>query len=1039
MRPFVAAVAAGAVLSLALTVGLQGTGEAARGFRPAPQAPMNLDTQMRIDVNLIDMFVTNVGSFAWDLETGLSGLTYPKGTNKQAVFASGIWIGARVGGQVRTEVAEYSQEYVAGPIVDGSFDPNWAGDPRYKVYKMVRWSGAAADAADTTRVVDEDTGTLLHDSWSDYRTGAIPFGAPARVYRVPDPGSPGDSIDVVGPDVLGDQMLWSVYNDMDEEAHSNNAGASLPLGLEIQQTTFGFNRQGPLGEVVFLKFKLINKGTDNLEDTYVAIWSDPDLGSASDDLVGCDTALSMGYCYNATNSDGIYGAAPPAVGYDFFRGPRVEREGQTVYLGMSSFNKYINGTDPSSPDDTYNYMLGLDRDGTALVDPSTGEVTTYSVSGDPVLGTGWLDSNPADRRLMLSSGPFAMAPGDTQEVVAAVVMGQGNSRLSSVTAMKFNDFFAQDAFDKNFDIAAPPPTPVVDAVEADGKITLSWGVKSQTDYDEPGYVFEGYNVYQGASIAGPWKRIATYDLVNGVRIIYDDIFDPERGYVVNVPVQYGADTGLSQYIEVTQDAVRGGELKKGTTYYFAVTAYGVSETEAPRTQENAISSTASNFATVTPQSFTAETVLSDVAVAYSQADDSRPPSTDHVEVTVVDPYEVNGHDYRVLFRPADPPFGFRSASGDSFTVLHVWDLVDQTSGTTVLRDQFNKLGDENYLETDGFIAKVIGNYRAELTEARYVNANPEHRRALDGVSSGGRFFNFSTDYGLNWWYSSLDPEANPDTFTTVEIRFSHERTQKAYSYIRLAPGTAGRYHYRSFDTVPFTAWSVVPGLPERQLNVCYVENDDQSPGETSQLDNTWGPDASASGAREYLFILSSTYSDTPDPFYTSRNINENADEFDILYAGWWRLRDAADVIDDGDKFLFQWATPATDNDTYDFSLADAVTRDAGTAKGKLSEIKVVPNPYFNRSTYELDQFNRRVKFTNLPARCTIRIFNLAGDLLRTLEKTEPTTSILEWDLLTDRSLPVASGIYVWHVEAPGIGQKVGKMAVFVEKERLNTF
>ena len=70
--------------------------------------------------------------------------------------------------------------------------------------------------------------------------------------------------------------------------------------------------------------------------------------------------------------------------------------------------------------------------------------------------------------------------------------------------------------------------------------------------------------------------------------------------------------------------------------------------------------------------------------------------------------------------------------------------------------------------------------------------------------------------------------------------------------------------------------------------------------------------------------------------------------------------------------------------------------DAG--KRALDRIKTVPNPYFNRSLYEQNQFERRVKFINLPGRCTVRIFNLAGDLIRTLEKTDATTSILEWDL-----------------------------------------
>jgi hypothetical protein len=124
--------------------------------------------------------------------------------------------------------------------------------------------------------------------------GAVPHGAPFKNYRLPNPTVPGDSVDVPGPDVVGDMMMWSVYNDADPANHTNDAGGSAPLGVEVQQTTFAFNRQGALGNIVFLKWLVINKGTNQLDSMFVSMWSDPDLGGAADDLVGCDTTLSLG-------------------------------------------------------------------------------------------------------------------------------------------------------------------------------------------------------------------------------------------------------------------------------------------------------------------------------------------------------------------------------------------------------------------------------------------------------------------------------------------------------------------------------------------------------------------------------------------------------------------------------------------------------------------------------------------------------------------------------------------------------------------------
>jgi hypothetical protein len=126
------------------------------------------------------------------------------------------------------------------------------------------------------------------------------------------------------------------------------------------------------------------------------------------------------------------------------------------------------------------------------------------------------------------------------------------------------------------------------------------------------------------------------------------------------------------------------------------------------------------------------------------------------------------------------------------------------------------------------------------------------------------------------------------------------------------------------------------------------------------------------------------------------------------------------------------------NDYFTFSTTPANLNNTSLAKDQLKQVLAVPNPYYNHSTYELNQFARVVKFTHLPAQCTLRIFNLAGDLVRTIQKNDNTSQI-SWDLLTDKGLPVASGIYLFHVDAPNIGTKTGKVAIFMEKERLNTY
>jgi hypothetical protein len=286
----------------------------------------------------------------------------------------------------------------------------------------------------------------------------------------------------------------------------------------------------------------------------------------------------------------------------------------------------------------------------------------------------------------------------------------------------------------------------------------------------------------------------------------------------------------------------------------------------------------------------------------------------------------------------------------------------------------------------------------------------------------------------------LDP-ADPTVFTGAEIRFTGGTPgQKAYRYIQSA--TAPRtYPYTDYVDVPFTVWDTDAN---RQLNCCLFEFAGADPPEP---DATFNPDTlgDAFAKREWVYVFKSTYSgDTPDPFYTTTYPNARYDSanLDFQYVLWpAQARDANGAFipaDNGDKIVFTRLQRST-NDFFTFTTSPVTPFNAGVAKSELDRVNAVPNPYFAHSRYEQTQFDRVVKFTHLPARCTIRIFNLAGDLVRTLQKDDASASQLPWDLLTDRGLPVGSGIYVFHVAAPGVGEKVGKMALFLEKERLTNF
>lgn len=112
--------------------------------------------------------------------------------------------------------------------------------------------------------------------------------------------------------------------------------------------------------------------------------------------------------------------------------------------------------------------------------------------------------------------------------------------------------------------------------------------------------------------------------------------------------------------------------------------------------------------------------------------------------------------------------------------------------------------------------------------------------------------------------------------------------------------------------------------------------------------------------------------------------------------------------------------------------------DETLVQNALSRVKVVPNPYVAASSFEvappavfsMGRGERRVDFIHLPQECTINIYTLAGDHVKTLEHAgtlfDGTTS---WNLLNEEDQDIAAGYYIYHIETPAGDEHVGRMAV----------
>ncbi|MEW6511525.1 MAG: hypothetical protein AB1428_11270 [Bacteroidota bacterium] len=575
-------------------------------------------------INNIFNWYGNNGNSSYNIATANSGLEFPKGSGKTAIFEDGVVWGGFHKGRVDPKVGGDAYRYglQAGAILTfggpTEAERAVADNPslaKYRVYK-VRPDVSLTTSYDAVKSEMESEADLINryspmtgqalfahyqQDWAEW---PAKDGLPAPYKDVDSDGKYDPAIDVPGQPGA-DQTLYYVANDLDPTRASNFA-SSPPVGLELHRTVWGYKLAGPIGNIVYSSTLLINKSGGGLDSAFLGQWSDPDIGSAASDYAGCDVARAIGYVYNGPSADPVYGIATPAAGYALLQGALVRTgipSDSTLFrqkyrvgyknLGMCAFvadaipffSPYLDPWFPGQALSWYYLMSGLDaRYGTPIIDPTTGALTKFVLSGDPLTGLGWIDGTygwvPRDQRILLSTGPFSLANQDTQELVIATIAAQGGDRLSSVAILRWQSEIARGHYESIFRMPQAPPNPHVRASAIDQSIVLTWtdtvaGIEIER-WESSGYRFEGYNVYQFKDTSADLShavRHATYDLTDGVANIFDDVLDAASGVLIRKLIQEGKDSGIFHKHQIDRDALTGLPFHQGTPYYFGVTAY----------------------------------------------------------------------------------------------------------------------------------------------------------------------------------------------------------------------------------------------------------------------------------------------------------------------------------------------------------------------------------------------------------------------------------------------------------------------------------
>jgi len=663
------------------------------------------ETYTYLNRNYISTGFFNNGNSDIDISKSSSGLVYPKLSGKTAVFESGFIWGTKIAGDPIPHVggSKYRTGLQPGRIINSGlpWDQLLASDVRvFRVRSDVYSGGPIIDLTEESVIeakTEQEIRTQYETDWNDWPAG---IGAPYTdengngIYdpMIDVPGYPG-----------AEQTIWYVANDLDSNKTKYLYG-TLPIGIEVQVTIWNYLGNEVFNHVYFKQYKLINKSNTTFDTTYVSVWSDPDIGGFTDDFAGCDSLLNLGFVYNADDYDDMYGFTPPAFGIKLIKGPTIN---SSTNLNMTAFHYFgapgdmtiVSPTVGSCKGATvyYYYMQGkIGWTGLPYIDRDTNKPTSYALNGDPITQTGWIDGPPypsGDRNIGVCSGPFNMAPNDTQVVITSAVLGLGTNRINSIKLMKYHSELSSQLFAGGFTYSPKIPGPKLEVVQQNNNFLLKWEtdtalVNSIENFNRDGYEFQGYNVYQFSAdmpLKGISKRLATYDILDSVTQINGFVMNSQTGLPEQGVVYSGSNSGIQREFLTAIDSIDNTYFIPGKKYYFAVTAYGYNSNPSvpPNTVESILNlievtfedtSVWANFGNVLQV-----THISGIGEAV-------------IKPTVVDPYQLTNHSYKIFF----------TEHNDSLE----WNLRDMTLGTDLLINQNDFTGDYTSPIIDGLQLKI---------------------------------------------------------------------------------------------------------------------------------------------------------------------------------------------------------------------------------------------------------------------------------------------------------------------------------------------
>ncbi|MCR4416785.1 MAG: hypothetical protein NUV92_03470 [Ignavibacteria bacterium] len=831
-------------------------------------------------------------------------------------------------------------------------------------------------------------------------------------------------------------------------------------GLGLRVEVRGFQWSHVLAEdIIFWHYDIVNISDFDYPTTVFGFYTDCGVGGtqdSGDDCASFDLKLDLAYCYDNDGfgvpdmwKTGMYGYAylespgNPWNGIDDDedgmvderRDDGIDNDGDWIPYsdlngngkwdreeneplnddlgkdGVGPWDRQYNGPDEGEGD-------GIPTDGEPHFDKTDKDesdqigLTAVSIYrlGEGGTGGGWPKDDESmwlkmvagtfdtslqrsNISMVFASGPFPLYKGLRERFSMALVFGE------DLNDLVFNKETVQQIYNANYNFSKPPLKPKLTAVPGDGKVFLYWDNVAEESRDpflgyedndpRKGYKkdFEGYLIYRSQEpefndikiitdsrgLPRYWKPIAQFDKIDGIK-------GPDPVGINGAHFWRGDDTGL-QYSYVDTD------VKNGVTYYYACVSYdmgdpnygttGLQPSECTKiiTVDYAgnVQFVDINCAVVTPNAPVAGYVPPQILGDTKQVTEG--VGTGSLQFHVFDPRVVeDGTKYEFIFKSTNDYPLYKTLK---------YEIV-RTKGSevdTILTVDSSYIGaDKVSPPFDGLAVTVINDTAVTIIDSLtgwlvgnsnlVMNVFPD-QTPIRGVP-------WPADYEITFYDGPADT-----------------------CYISSPP------LYRRFP-VNFKVWN------KTEQKYCKIAVQDRDQSQSLSLGDV-------------IQIL-----EFKDKVITPANIRF---AWNITYNSPFNPNVQPVYPKGGDKFIITTRKPFKTGDKFTVTTK-AATTDNSLAKSQLSKIDVVPNPYLGAAAWEKRNLNttgrgeRKIDFINLPNKCTIRIYTLSGQLIKTIYKDSGyLDGTVSWNLITDDGMEAAYGVYVYHVEAPGIGEYIGKFAL----------